>query len=164
MAIARAAVPASGDAAAPGAPTPMPFGGGPPAAGAVVLDDVVVGDVVVVLALVAGDVALVLDDVVVEDVPTTIVPVMNGCRSQWNVYVPGESKVHVPLHPGPVGADGSGGTAPGAAGALCVHDVDAGPEPKSALCVLAPLGYPKLTVAPTATATVPPPVPVTCHA
>ena len=46
--------------------------------------------------------------VVVASLPTTIVPVMNGCRSQWNVYVPGVSKVQLPVQPGAVAAVGIG--------------------------------------------------------
>jgi hypothetical protein len=41
--------------------------------------------------------------VVVPGACTMIVAVMDGCRSQWNVYVPGVLNVQVPLHPGAAG-------------------------------------------------------------
>jgi hypothetical protein len=72
--------------------------------------------------------------------PTTIVAVMNGCMSQWNVYVPAVANVHVPLQPGAVGWAGSGGTAPLEAPAVCVQLVGCGPLPKSALWSLPPVG------------------------
>jgi hypothetical protein len=56
--------------------------------------------------------------------------------------------VQLPLHPGPVNVGGSGGTAPLLVPAVWVHELGCGPEPKSALCALLPLGYEKLTVPP----------------
>jgi hypothetical protein len=62
---------------------------------------------------VGGVVVVVVVPVVVPPGPsTTTVPVMNGWRSQWNVYVPGVLNVQVPVQPGEVGWLGSGGTAP----------------------------------------------------
>jgi hypothetical protein len=68
----------------------------------VVVGVVLVGVDAVVVEVVVADVVggVVVVAVVVPGAWTTIVPVMNGCRSQWNVYVPAELKLHVPLHPG----------------------------------------------------------------
>jgi hypothetical protein len=52
-----------------------------------------------VAVVVVGWVVGVVEVVVPTEFPTTIVPVMNECRSQWNVYVPAVLKVHVPLQP-----------------------------------------------------------------
>jgi hypothetical protein len=92
--------------------------------------------------------------VVVVCSPTSIVPIMNGWWSQWNVYVPAVLKVQVADHPGAVGVLGTGG-----AWALppTVHEVGCGPVPKSTLCVVPPDGYEKLTVPPGAIVTVLPP-------
>jgi hypothetical protein len=70
---------------------------------------------------------------------TATLPVMKGCRSQWNVYVPGWLNVHVPVQPAPVGTRGSGGTAPDLSPAVCAHELGC-PVVKWALCSLWPLG------------------------
>jgi hypothetical protein len=54
--------------------------------------------------------------------------------------VPGESKVHVPAHPGAVGWFGSGGTEPLLAPVVWVQLVGCAPAPKCTLCELEPLG------------------------
>jgi hypothetical protein len=89
--------------------------------------------------------------VVVASPPTTIVPVMNVCLSQWNAYVPGVLNVQLPDQPGAVAAAGIGGawSAP-----LTVQEVGCGPLPKSTLCSLLPVGYEKFTVPPVAMFTV----------
>jgi hypothetical protein len=56
------------------------------------------------------------------------------------VYVLAVLKVQVPLHPGAVNVCGNGGTEPLVVPAVCTHELGCGPAPKSALCVLAPLG------------------------
>jgi hypothetical protein len=71
---------------------------------------------------------------------TTTVPVILGCRSQMNLYVPTVSNLQSPLQPGPVGTPGSGGTGPEDGPAVCAHDDGCGPEPKSALWAVAPEG------------------------
>lgn len=93
--IALAVGPESGERPAPG---------GPPGA-VVVLGVVVVGVVVPGVDVDEGpvDVGPVVVVVVVVGPSTTIVAIMNGCRSQWKVYVPGVLNVQVPLHPGAVG-------------------------------------------------------------
>jgi hypothetical protein len=111
------------------------------------------GPVVVVVALV-----VVVVVVVVPPEPTTIVPVMKKCASQWNVYVPGVLNVQLPVQPGPVALCGSGGTAPELAPAVWVHELGAA-ESKSALWKLPPAGYENVTVPPGAILTVLPPPP-----
>jgi hypothetical protein len=122
----------------------------------VVVDPVGGGGPVVVVAVVVVPVVLVVLVVVAPD-PTTIVPVMKVCRSQWKVYVPGVLNVQLPLQPGLSGLWGSGGTAPVLCPAVCVHELGAGPVPKSALCMVEPDGYENVTVPPVAMFTVLPP-------
>lgn len=106
---------------------------------------VVVVPVVVVPVVVVPVVAV---PVVVEPgACTVIVPVINACASQKNVYVPGVLNVHVPLHPAGAGWFGSGGTDPEFAPAVWVQLVGSAPL-KSALCALPPLGYENVTVPP----------------
>jgi hypothetical protein len=99
-----------------------------------------VGVVVVVVTVVVEVVV-----VVVGVVPTKIVPVIDGCRSQWNTYVPAAVKVHAALHPGAVGTLGIGGDCDVP---LTVQALGSALLPKSALCMLAPEGYEKETVSP----------------
>lgn len=127
----------------------------------VVVEGLVDVEVVPVVAVV---VPVVVVPVVVPFPCTTIVAVMNVCRSQWNVYVPGVLNVHVPLHPAAVGPCGSGGTAPLLAPAVCVHELGCGPLPKSALCSLEPLGYENVTVPPCAIVACVEVLPLTSHA
>lgn len=110
-----------------------------PTGGGVGLVVVVVGGGVVVVAVEVVVLVVVVVPVVVPLPWTTTVPVMNGCASQWNVYVPGWLNVHDPLHPGPVAACGSGGTDPLLEPAVCVHELGS-LAPKSALWTLAPVG------------------------
>ena len=65
----------------------------------VVVEDVVLSVVVAPVVVPVGVVVVVVGP----PAWTVIVAVMNGCRSQWNVYVPAVSNWHVPLHPGGVG-------------------------------------------------------------
>jgi hypothetical protein len=119
----------------------------------VVVVAVAVGGVLVVgvVLRVVPVVAVVVVSVVVEPGAwTTTVAVINGCRSQWNVYVPGVLNVQVPLHPGAVAEWGTGGANPLLAPAVWAQLAGCGPLAKSALCALAPLGYPNVTVPPCA--------------
>jgi hypothetical protein len=101
----------------------------------------VVGGVVVVVPPVLVVVPVVVVLVVGGGEATTvIVAVMKGCRSQWKVYVPGVLNVHEPLHPGPVGWFGTGGTGPLLGPDVCAQLVGSEPRPKSALCALDPEG------------------------
>ena len=71
---------------------------------------------------------------------TTTDPVMRSCLAHTNVYVPGVSKRHVPLQPGPDGPAGNGGTGPVMGPAVCVHDVGLVPPVKTTLWMSAPSG------------------------
>jgi hypothetical protein len=102
-----------------------------------VVPEVVGGVVVPVLVVVPVVVVLVVGG---GEATTVIVAVMKGCRSQWKVYVPGVLNVHEPLHPGPVGWFGTGGTGPLLGPDVCAQLVGSEPRPKSALCALDPDG------------------------
>jgi hypothetical protein len=90
---------------------------------------IVIVPVVVDPVVVVGSVEV----VVVAWVPTLIVPVMNVCSSQWNVYVPGVLNVQLAVQPGACGVLGTGGVAllpP------TMHELGCGPVPKSTLWML----------------------------